>query len=58
MTVRSGVDYTTRLQKTSREVWINGERAEDVTTHLALRRPVEQIAGLYDMQHDRPTGTF
>jgi len=52
MTVRSGVDYTTRLQKTSREVWINGERVEDVTTHPALRRPVEQIAGLYDMQHD------
>lgn len=52
MTVRNGTDYKTRLQKTPREVWIGGERVDDVTTHPALRRPIEQIAHLYDMQHD------
>ncbi|MCF7550834.1 4-hydroxyphenylacetate 3-monooxygenase, oxygenase component [Pseudonocardia sp. WMMC193] len=52
MPVRSGAQYVENLQKTPREVWLRGERVEDVTTHPALRRPVAQIAGLYDLQHD------
>ncbi|MFI9616480.1 4-hydroxyphenylacetate 3-monooxygenase, oxygenase component [Streptomyces sp. NPDC052023] len=52
MTVRTGAQYIERLQKTPREVWIRGERVADVTRHPALRRPIEQIARLYDMQHD------
>jgi anthranilate 3-monooxygenase (FAD) / 4-hydroxyphenylacetate 3-monooxygenase len=52
MSVRTGEEYKTRLQKTPREVWIEGERVDDVTTHPVLRRPVDQIAHLYDMQHD------
>ena len=52
MTVRSGAQYVERLQKTPREVWLRGERVEDVTRHPAFRAPIEQIARLYDMQHD------
>ncbi|HTF51610.1 MAG TPA: 4-hydroxyphenylacetate 3-monooxygenase, oxygenase component [Pseudonocardia sp.] len=52
MTVRSGVQYLERLQKTPREVWLRGERVEDVTAHPAFRAPIQQIARLYDMQHD------
>lgn len=52
MTVRSGAQYIERLHKTPREVWLRGERVDDVTAHPALRRPAAQIARLYDMQHD------
>jgi len=52
MTVRSGAQYVERLQKTPREVWLRGERVEDVTRHPAFRAPIQQIAQLYDMQHD------
>jgi len=50
--IRTGAEYIERLKKTPREVWLRGERLEDVTTHPAFRRPIEQIAQLYDMQHD------
>jgi anthranilate 3-monooxygenase (FAD)/4-hydroxyphenylacetate 3-monooxygenase len=46
------VQYLERLQKTPREVWLRGERVEDVTAHPAFRAPIQQIARLYDMQHD------
>jgi anthranilate 3-monooxygenase (FAD) / 4-hydroxyphenylacetate 3-monooxygenase len=52
MTVRTGAQYMERLQKTPREVWLGGERVEDVTTHPALRASIQQLARLYDMQHD------
>jgi len=46
------VQYLERLQKTPREVWLRGERVEDVTSHPAFRAPTRQIARLYDMQHE------
>lgn len=52
MAIRTGAEYKARLQNTPREVWINGERVTDVTQHPSLRLPIEQIANLYDMQHD------
>lgn len=52
MPVRTGAQYVENLQKHPREVWLRGERVDDVTTHPALRRPIEQIARLYDLQHD------
>ena len=38
-----------------REVWLEGERVEDVTTHPKLRRMAETLANLYDLQHDPET---
>jgi 4-hydroxyphenylacetate 3-monooxygenase len=52
MPARTGQDYIRGLQEQPPEVWIDGERVADVTTHPALRNGVSSIAALYDMQHD------
>ena len=52
MPARTGEAYMKGLQEHPREVWIDGERVEDVTTHPALRHGVRSVAALYDMQHD------
>jgi 4-hydroxyphenylacetate 3-monooxygenase len=52
MPARTGQDYIKGLQEQPREVWIDGQRVADVTTHPALCRGVRSIAALYDMQHD------
>jgi len=38
-----------------REIWIYGERVEDVTTHPAFRNPARMLARLYDALHDPAT---
>ena len=35
-----------------REIWIYGERVQDVTTHPAFRNPARMLARLYDALHD------
>jgi aromatic ring hydroxylase len=35
-----------------REIWLDGERIEDVTTHPVTRRSIDAIAHLYDLHHD------
>jgi anthranilate 3-monooxygenase (FAD)/4-hydroxyphenylacetate 3-monooxygenase len=52
MPARTGKQFIEGLRSRPREVWLQGKRVEDPTTHPALRRPVEQLARLYDMQHD------
>jgi 4-hydroxyphenylacetate 3-monooxygenase len=52
MPARTGQEYINGLKEHPREVWIDGERIEDVTTHPALRNGVKSVAALYDMQHD------
>ncbi len=52
MPVRTGKQYIDGLKTRSPEVWIGGEHVDDVTTHPALSRSMEQIAHLLDMQHD------
>jgi len=52
MPARTGQEYITGLKEHPREVWIDGERVQDVTTHPALRNGVCSVAALYDMQHD------
>lgn len=48
----TGNEYIHRLRETQGEVWINGERVKDVTTHPATRHIVRSMAHLYDMQYD------
>lgn len=50
MPARTGQDYINGLQESPREVWLRGERVEDVTTHPALRGGVKAVAALYDLQ--------
>jgi len=52
MPARTGKQYIAGLKERPREVWIDGERVQDVTTHPALRNGVRSVAALYDMQHD------
>src|SRR2546428_2268906 len=51
MPARTGQQYIKGLQEQEREVWLRGERVEDVTTHPGLRNGVRAVAALYDMQH-------
>lgn len=55
MGVRSGQQFIDGLKASPREVWINGERVADVTTHPAFSRIVRQLARLYDTQVDPAT---
>ena len=52
MPVRTGDEFVAGLKARPREVWIGGERADDVADHPAFRRPVARLAGLFDLQHD------
>ena len=54
MAVRSGRKFLEGLRD-SREIWLEGERVDDVTTHPHLKRMAETLAGLYDLQHDPAT---
>jgi len=47
----TGAEYMQSLRD-GREVYIDGERITDVTTHPALRNSVRSIARLYDALHD------
>jgi 4-hydroxyphenylacetate 3-monooxygenase len=51
MGVRDGKAYLEGLRD-DREVWLEGERVDDVTRHPGLRRGAESLARLLDRQHD------
>ncbi len=50
----TGAEYIDSLRD-GREVYIDGERVADVTTHPAFRNSVRSIARLYDALHDPRT---
>ncbi len=52
MPARTGAEYIKGLKDRPRDIWIRGERVDDVTTHPAFRNGALSIAALYDMQHD------
>ena len=52
MPARTGKEYLTGLQDRSTEVYLLGQRVDDVTTFPGLASGAQSIASLYDMQHD------
>jgi 4-hydroxyphenylacetate 3-monooxygenase len=50
----TGAEFLESLRQ-GREVYINGERVRDVTTHPAFRNSARSIARLYDALHDPAT---
>ena len=52
MPIRTGAEYVQCLQERHPEVYLRGERIDDVTTYPSLRNGVATMAKLYDMQHD------
>lgn len=37
-----------------REIWVDGQRIEDVTAHPKLRGGAESVAAIFDRQHAYP----
>ena len=52
--IRSGKEYRAGLRD-GREIWIEGERLLDVTTHPAFKPVVDSKARMYDMAHEGPS---
>ena len=50
MAVRTGEQFLEGLRD-GREIWLGGERVEDVTTHPKTARMAKTLAGIYDLQH-------
>ena len=50
MAVRTGEQFLAGLRD-DREVWLEGERVADVTSHPKLARMAQTLAGIYDLQH-------
>jgi 4-hydroxyphenylacetate 3-monooxygenase len=54
MPARTGQDYLNGLKATSREMWLGGERVDNVTDHPLLAPGAHAIAAYYDLQHQYP----
>jgi 4-hydroxyphenylacetate 3-monooxygenase len=52
--IRTGDEYRESIRD-GREVWIDGERVEDVTAHPSFKPLVDIRARIYDMAHDPAT---
>ena len=52
--IRTGKQYLDSIRD-GREVYINGERVKDVTSHPMLKPLVDIRARIYDMQHAAAT---
>ena len=52
MPAKTGQQYIDGLRDNPAEVWMRGERVEDVTTHPALAGGVRSVAALYDKQFE------
>jgi aromatic ring hydroxylase len=51
MPIRTGKEYVESLRD-GREVWMSGERVEDVPSHPAFAGVVDTFASAYDLQHE------
>ena len=52
--IRTGAEYRESIRD-GREVWIDGERVDDVATHPAFKPIVDVRARIYDMAHEEAT---
>jgi len=52
MPARTGAEYIKGLRDHQPEVYLNGKKVKDITTHPGLRNGVQTMAKLLDMQHN------
>src|SRR3981081_3260618 len=52
--IRTGAEYRASLGD-GRQVWMNGERIKDVTTHPAFQTIVDIRARIYALAHEKAT---
>jgi len=50
--IRTGAEYIESIRD-GRQVWINGQKVEDVPTHPFFKPLVDIRARMYDMQHEK-----
>jgi 4-hydroxyphenylacetate 3-monooxygenase len=55
---RHGAQVLERLRRNPPNLWYDGRRVEDPTTHPAIRHGVETLASLYDLQWREPEVTL
>src|SRR5690625_1859539 len=53
MGAKTGKEYKQRLLDANNNVYANGEKIKDVTTHPAFKNVVDSMANLYDLQHEK-----
>ena len=51
---RTGAQYLDGLRADGREIWLGGERIDDVVSHPKLGAAARSMAMLFDFQHERP----
>ena len=54
MAARTGKQFLERLRTTPRQLWLEGERVDDVTAHPSLAGAARTLAGVFDRQHAYP----
>ncbi|MGE0424820.1 MAG: 4-hydroxyphenylacetate 3-hydroxylase family protein [Reyranellaceae bacterium] len=52
MAARTGRQFLEGLRRTRREIWVDGERVEDVTAHPKLAGGAQSLAAIFDRQHE------
>ena len=54
MGARTGEEFLQGLRGTKRELWLGGERVDDVTAHPRSPAAAQTLAGVFDLQHEFP----
>jgi 4-hydroxyphenylacetate 3-monooxygenase len=54
MPAKTGEEYVQRLKEAKNNVYIHGEKVEDVTEHPAFKNVIRSMADLYDLQYEKP----
>lgn len=54
MPAKTGKEYISRLKAAKNNVYIHGERVDDVTEHPAFKNVIKSMANLYDLQYEKP----
>lgn len=54
MGAKTGKEYIQRLKKANNNVYIEGERVNDITEHPGFRGVVKSMSRLYDLQYEKP----
>ncbi|MFS0781310.1 4-hydroxyphenylacetate 3-monooxygenase, oxygenase component [Bacillus sp. 1P06AnD] len=53
MGAKTGKEYKDRLKKANNNIYVHGERVDDVTEHPAFKGVVQSMADLYDLQFEK-----
>lgn len=53
MPAKTGKQYIEQLKKANNNVYIHGERVQDVTEHPSFQNVIQSMAHLYDLQHEK-----